>query len=95
MLSVIKLLIFLCLYYKHFEFYLGRNDHGQLGVGDKLIRNTPTIVPLPTGIGNSKAIKVATGNAHSLILFSNGQVSFQINYLINIFNLYLNVLSYI
>jgi len=49
----------------------GRNDRGQLGLGDKVARATLTKVTLPV---DSKAVKVVTGHGHSLILLANGDV---------------------
>jgi alpha-tubulin suppressor-like RCC1 family protein len=49
----------------------GRNDRGQLGLGDKVARSVPTRVTLPVA---SKVVKVATGHGHSLVLLENGDV---------------------
>lgn len=52
----------------------GRNDRGQLGLGDKVARSTPVRVPLPLSLESSKVLKVATGHNFSLVLFENGDV---------------------
>jgi alpha-tubulin suppressor-like RCC1 family protein len=39
----------------------GRNDHGQLGVRDKLVRPTPTIIR-----GVYRPVQLAAGSSHSL-----------------------------
>lgn len=48
----------------------GQNFHGQLGLGDNIDKNVFTQV---TGLGATVS-KVATGNFHSLILLSNGDI---------------------
>lgn len=48
----------------------GQNFHGQLGLGDNVDRNVFTQV---TGLG-ATVKKVATGDYHSLILLSNGDI---------------------
>ena len=47
----------------------GFNTLGQLGLGDHLLRNVPTLIPTLKSI-----IQVAAGELHSLVLTSNGQI---------------------
>ena len=47
----------------------GANDLGQLGLGDNVDRNEPTLVPTLNNI-----VQVSTGEGHSLMLANNGQV---------------------
>jgi len=51
-------------------FAMGKNGNGQLGLGDKLNRNHPVLVPWSGGT----PVKIATGKSHSLLLDSNGDV---------------------
>ena len=53
-------------------FACGSNEHGQLGMGDNIPRNTFTEVPpLPDG---KVAIQVVTGDSHTLVLTQDGTV---------------------
>lgn len=47
----------------------GQNDHGQLGLGDRIARRTPTLIE-----GFSGAIQAAAGWFHTLILDRDGNV---------------------
>ncbi len=47
----------------------GKNTNGQLGIGTKVSRNTPSVIP---GLSGIKA--VAAGGYHSLVLKSDGTV---------------------
>lgn len=47
----------------------GRNTYGQLGLGDSVNRDTPTIIP---GLAGLK--QLTSGNAHSLALLEDGTV---------------------
>lgn len=47
----------------------GTNDHGQLGLGDRVQRSTPTLIE-----GFSGAIQAAAGWFHTLVLDANGDV---------------------
>jgi len=49
----------------------GRNNKGQLGVGDLINRSSPVAV---TGLPSKKYVKVAAGAEHSLALAQDGQV---------------------
>eukprot|EP00667_Euglena_gracilis_P000079 EG_transcript_79 len=49
-------------------FTWGRNDYGQLGVGDKVPRASPQLVPLTS----RKAQSVALGGFHSAVLLDDG-----------------------
>lgn len=54
----------------HGEVYVfGGNQHGQLGLGDFVIRDVPTQVPL-----NCKIIQIAAGSNHTVLLNTEGQV---------------------
>lgn len=50
---------------------MGCNDHGQLGLGDTLLRKRPTLVRTSFP---SPVVKVATGRYHTLALLENGEV---------------------
>ena len=50
-------------------FTFGSNNYGQLGTLDLNPRGSPTLITLP-----SKAISIACGSYHSVILLDNGQV---------------------
>jgi alpha-tubulin suppressor-like RCC1 family protein len=52
-------------------FACGRNDQGQLGLGDKENRNVPTLIDHP-GLG--EIVTLSVGEKHSLIANSQGQV---------------------
>jgi alpha-tubulin suppressor-like RCC1 family protein len=52
-------------------FSFGNNNHGQLGQGDLIGRNVPTLIN-PFGIG--WIIAISAGGTHSLILNDQGQV---------------------
>lgn len=47
----------------------GRNDHGQLGLGDTDSRFTPTVIP-----GLEPAVAIAAGGRHSLVVLEDGGV---------------------
>ena len=47
---------------------VGRNDHGQLGVGTKVTHHWPTPI---RDLSNSIISSIATGKSHSLILYEN------------------------
>lgn len=47
----------------------GRNSYGQLGLGDKTNRNTPTLIPGLEGVK-----QLSAGNAHVLALMEDGTV---------------------
>ncbi|CAI9281605.1 unnamed protein product [Lactuca saligna] len=47
----------------------GRNDKGQLGHGDKIIREKPTLV---TGLSNFKAVKAGSGLGHTVVQTEDG-----------------------
>jgi alpha-tubulin suppressor-like RCC1 family protein len=49
----------------------GRNDKGQLGVGDFVSRNRPTLIK---ALEHIKISKVAVGKTHTLFLSSGGEV---------------------
>ena len=46
----------------------GRNEKGQLGLGDTKDRKCPTLV---TGLSDYRVVKAATGRSHSLFLTGN------------------------
>lgn len=49
----------------------GKNNHGQLGLGDTETRRTPTeILPLT----QKDMVQIECGASHSVVLTSNGQV---------------------
>jgi alpha-tubulin suppressor-like RCC1 family protein len=50
---------------------MGRNDCGQLGTGDTVVRQLPVRITMPV---RSAVVKVSTGRSHTLILFANGEV---------------------
>ncbi|MBX3095204.1 MAG: putative Ig domain-containing protein [Cryobacterium sp.] len=55
----------------------GRNESGQLGLGDTATRGTPTIVPTSAfpGLSTARIVAIsASGADHSLALSSSGQV---------------------
>lgn len=55
----------------------GRNESGQLGLGDDTTRTTPTVVPASAfpGLSTARIVAVsASGADHSLALSSSGQV---------------------
>ncbi|KAL7605363.1 hypothetical protein Lser_V15G18623 [Lactuca serriola] len=47
----------------------GRNDKGQLGHGDKIIREKPTLV---TGLSKFKAVKAGSGLGHTVVQTEDG-----------------------
>lgn len=49
----------------------GFNDNGQLGLGDKLHRNSPYIV---SALENEKVVDVACGYYHTLAMLDKGDV---------------------
>ena len=49
-------------------FAWGRNDKGQLGLGDLCQRNKPTVVDL----GGGKAVAAAAGKSHTLVALADG-----------------------
>ena len=49
----------------------GRNDYGQLGIGNKVHQNSPTNVPLPA---TSKITTIACGCYHTLLLTEQGRI---------------------
>ena len=51
----------------------GRNDKGQLGLGDRNDRNVPTKLN-SSNYDNKKIIQVSIGTAHSLILTEDGKI---------------------
>ncbi len=51
----------------------GANSRGQLGVGDTLSKALPTLVPLALIGANVKAVKVAAGESHTVVLLSDGR----------------------
>lgn len=51
---------------------MGRNNHGQLGVGDTETKNCPLRVP--TSLFSAGVRKVATGKSHAIILLDDGSV---------------------
>lgn len=51
----------------------GQNKHGQLGLGDKRNRATPTKIDLPNEV---KPIKISVGFFHSLVVGSDGNLYF-------------------
>ena len=53
-------------------FAWGRNDNGQLGLGDAVDRNTPTEVPLPAGVSGWSRIE--TGRGFTLALTTDGRL---------------------
>ena len=50
---------------------LGRNDRGQLGLGDLCTRNVPTAITLE-GAGDGVPVAAACGKAHTLVVLSSG-----------------------
>ena len=52
-------------------FSFGRNNRGQLGLGDKTARSTPTIV---TAFHDETIVAAAMGSFHTIFLDSNGRV---------------------
>ncbi|GFY47108.1 hypothetical protein TNIN_284731 [Trichonephila inaurata madagascariensis] len=52
----------------------GNNQHGQLGLGNFLIRGTPTLVKFPSCFTSTSIIQVAAGSCHTVLLNSQGQV---------------------
>ena len=48
-------------------FAWGKNSHGQLGTGDRLLQSTPTAIA-----GMTNVVGLAAGHAHSLFLVDNG-----------------------
>ncbi|GFT99092.1 hypothetical protein NPIL_245402 [Nephila pilipes] len=55
-------------------FTFGNNQHGQLGLGNFLIRGTPTLVKFPSCYTSTSIIQVAAGSCHTVLLNSQGQV---------------------
>jgi len=51
---------------------IGKNDNGQLGVGDQNTRSWPVPVPLPEA--SCRVAKIACGKSHSLFLMQDGRV---------------------
>lgn len=49
----------------------GKNDFGYLGTGDKLPRETPTLLTLPEGV---KPVSIEVGDKHSMVLGTDGNV---------------------
>jgi len=49
----------------------GRNECGQLGLGDMINRNEPTEVPLFAAVG--KAVAASCGRFHTVVVFENGE----------------------
>jgi alpha-tubulin suppressor-like RCC1 family protein len=49
-------------------FSFGKNDRGQLGLGDQIDRSIPTLIDLPD------IVAISAGGEHSLFLNSQGQV---------------------
>ncbi|KFM80172.1 putative E3 ubiquitin-protein ligase MYCBP2, partial [Stegodyphus mimosarum] len=52
----------------------GNNQHGQLGLGDFMIRGTPTLLKYPSSLQSSTIIQIAAGSCHTVLLNSLGQV---------------------
>ena len=52
-------------------FGMGRNDFGQIGVGDLVDRKEPTLVDLP-GLMGTPAKEIACGQYHTLVLAQSG-----------------------
>lgn len=50
---------------------MGRNDRGQLGVGDTNTRALPVPVDIQS---REKVVKITSGRSHSLVLLANGEV---------------------
>lgn len=55
-------------------FSMGRNDHGQLGLGDKTTRTYPVEVKSKALPVDASIVKIATGRSHTLILLDNGDI---------------------
>jgi hypothetical protein len=51
---------------------LGKNENGQLGVGDKSTRTSPSKLKMPVTMGKIK--KICCGKSHTLVLCTNGQL---------------------
>ena len=47
----------------------GRNEYGQLGLGDNIAKNAPTLIPTLNQI-----VQIAAGGDHSLVLSNTGQI---------------------
>ncbi|XP_046916640.2 RCC1 and BTB domain-containing protein 2 [Dermatophagoides farinae] len=52
----------------------GENESGELGLGDDMKRNTPTLVVFPDDLINSRIKNITAGYNYSLFLFENGQL---------------------
>jgi len=52
---------------------MGKNDRGQLGLGNRTSRHSPAVVSPPWPV-ERRLLKVATGKAHSLFLLDSGEV---------------------
>ena len=52
-------------------FGFGRNDFGQIGVGDLVDRKEPTLVDLP-GLMGKPAKEIACGQYHTIVLTQSG-----------------------
>ena len=53
-------------------FGMGKNDHGQLGLGDIITKHSPSEIKMPWG--KTKLLKISTGRSHTLFLLSNGDL---------------------
>jgi len=47
----------------------GNNYKGQLGLGDEIDKNVPTLIP-----NLEDVVQISAGESHSLILSNNGQI---------------------
>lgn len=53
----------------------GSNNHGQLGTGDRVMRNAPVVVEPVGALAGKRVVAVAAGYYHSLALCDDGSVA--------------------
>lgn len=53
----------------------GSNNHGQLGTGDRVMRNAPVVVEPVGALAGKRVVAVAAGYYHSLALCDDGSVT--------------------
>ena len=55
-------------------FSCGKNDRGQLGLGDTTECHSFTLIPLPLLVGDERVVQLHLGNAYNFLLTSTGRV---------------------